>query len=87
MTDQTESLVPSVPLARPDPRLIQELFDGDPLKLSDRDIDLIIAEYRADRVSYLQEQAEGKKSKAAAKASKAPAIPVSDQLDLSDLGL
>jgi len=87
MTEETSANVPPIPIARPDPRLIQELFDKDPLELSDRDLDLIIAEFRADRVNYLQEAAEGKKTKAAAKVAKAPAIPVSDQLDLSDLGL
>lgn len=76
-----------IPLSRPDPRLIQELFDKDPLELSDVDIDLIIQEFRADRVSYLQAQAEGKKTSKSKASSKAPAIPVSDQLDLSDLGL
>jgi hypothetical protein len=87
MTNESDSLVPSVPVARPDPRLIQELFDTDPLDLTDQDLDLIIAEFRADRVNYLQEQAVGKKTAKAKAAAKSPAIPVSDQLDLSDLGL
>ena len=60
-----ETPVPSIPLARPDPRLIQELFDKDPLELSEQDLDLIIAEFRADRVSYLQaEVTKGKARKA-----------------------
>jgi hypothetical protein len=65
-----------------DPRLIAELFDMDPLKLSDQDLDLIIAEFRSDRMSYLQAPVEKKEAKA--KAVKGPKVT---QLDLSDLGL
>ena len=74
-------------IERADPKLIQELFDTDPLKLSDRDIDLIIAEFRQDRMDYLQPPEEKKSAKAKAASSKAPpAISVDPDL-LSELGI
>lgn len=74
-------------MERADPKLIQELFDTDPLKLSDRDIDLIIAEFRQDRMDYLQPPEEKKSVKGKATTSKAPpAISIETDL-LSDLGL
>jgi hypothetical protein len=71
---------------RPDPQLIQELFDTDPLKLTDRDLDTIIAEFRAERVDYLQPTPEKASKAKAVKASKAPAISLDEDL-LKDLGL
>ena len=72
----------------PDPRLIQELFDKDPLELTDPDLDVIIAAFRAERVDYLQpkEVKEKKASTKKAAASKAPIIDIEPDL-LSDLGL
>lgn len=91
MSGETEPLAidlpGEVPLQRADPRLIQELFDKDPLSLTDVDLDLIIADFRADRANYIQADKGKAKKAATAKASKAPLIPVSDQLDLTDLGL
>ena len=73
-----------IPLSPPDPRLIQELFDKDPLELGDQDIDTIIAYLRQDRLNFLQ-PAEEKAPKA--KASKAKAAPgeAPDLLSLLDL--
>ena len=75
------------PIALPDPRLIEELFDKDPLELSDQDLDVIIASFRADRVSYLQptekKPAKAKKAKAI---SADPDLPITQDL-LADLGL
>jgi hypothetical protein len=70
---------------RPDPKLIQELFDKDPLSLSDTDLDLIIAEFRQDRMDYLQPPEEKKGKKASA--SKAPPALSIDTDLLSDLGI
>jgi hypothetical protein len=73
-------------IERADPKLIQELFDKDPLGLSDQDIDLIIAEFRQDRMGYLQPPVEKAGSKAKASSKAPPAIAVSDDL-LKELGL
>lgn len=72
---------------RPDPQLIQRLFDEDPLNLSEGDLDLIIAEFRAERMDYMQPN-EPKKTKGSKAVSKAPpAISLDGQMDLGDLGL
>ncbi len=92
MTDLDIDLVPDggSPLKRPDPGLIQELFDKDPLDLSDQDLDTIILEFRMDRANYIQARDEGKKpsrAKASAKKESAsPTVEISPDL-LSDLGL
>lgn len=65
-----------------DPRLIDELFNMDPLKLTDADLDVIIAELRKDRQLHLA-AASAPKGK---KASKQAEIPLGD-IDLADLGL
>ena len=62
-----------------DPRLIDELFNMDPLKLSNADLDVIIAELRKDRQVHLAAASAPKEKKAGAKKL--------DQLDLSELGL
>lgn len=71
-------------LAQVDPRLIQELFDKDPLALTDQDLDVIIAEFRKDRANYIQESSTPKAKKTSAK--KEAVIPLG-QIDLADLGL
>ena len=65
-----------------DPRLIDELFNMDPLKLTDADLDIIIAELRKDRELHLQAAATPK----AKKSPKQAEIPLGD-IDLADLGL
>lgn len=87
MTDTPETAISA---ERPDPRLIQELFDKDPLELSDQDIDLIILDFRLDRANYLQPKApkEPKSKKASAsKESSAETVPMLPGLSLEDLGL
>lgn len=69
-------------LATVDPRLIQELFDKDPLALTTQDLDLIVAEFRKDRMNYIQASAEPKVKKG----KKEALIPLG-QIDLSELGL
>jgi hypothetical protein len=73
-------------MERPDPKLIQELFDKDPLSLSDTDLDLIIAEFRQDRMDYLQPPEEKKGKKASASSKAPPALSIDTDL-LSDLGI
>lgn len=70
--------------SRVDPRLIQELFDKDPLELSSQDLDIIIADFRQQRIDYMQPaEAKPKKTSARSKAS-GPTVEVSDDL-LRDL--
>lgn len=66
-------------IPRADPKLIAELFERDPLKLSDQDLDLIIRELRADRLDFLKPD-EPKAAKPA-KGKKSAAIDL-DMLDL-----
>lgn len=69
---------------RIDPKLIQELFDKDPLDLSNQDLDIIIADFRQQRMDYMQ-PAEAKPKKGSSKAkSSGPTVTVSDDL-LKDL--
>ena len=80
------SEVEQIPTERPDPNLIQELFDADPLKLSDQNIDTMIAYYRTERFNYMQAPEE-KKSKAKAKPALTPEEEAGAKDLLSDLGL
>ena len=69
---------------RIDPKLIQELFDKDPLELSNQDLDIIIADFRQQRMDYMQ-PAETKPKKGSSKSkSSGPTVTVSDDL-LKDL--
>ena len=82
MTENLPAEQPS-PVERLDPKLIQELFDMDPLKLSDQDIDKIIAHLRADRAAFMM-PAPAKPKKASA--SKSAVVPLGE-ISLLDLGL
>jgi len=55
MTDQS-------PLAEASPKSLDELFSTDPLKLSDSDVDAIIAELRRKRALWAKSEAEGRKA-------------------------
>lgn len=81
MTEELEAI------AAPDPRLIQELFDKDPLNLTEQDLDTIIAFFRADRVNYLQKVEEkAKKPKAEKKEKVAKGSQSTESLlDMLDL--
>lgn len=65
------------PLAEASPESLQELFDKDPLKLTDPDIERIVAEHRAARAKW-ESAPKGRTPKAEAKP-----LPT----DLADLGL
>jgi hypothetical protein len=62
---------------------LQELFDMDPLKLSDRDLDRIIEELRKDRARYITTGVGTKQGKTA----KAKEVDQAAVDLLSDLGL
>lgn len=66
----------SNPLLEASARSLQQIFDEDPLKLTDSVIDRVVSELRAQR--DLWEKAEGKKPKAQV---------VTGTLNLKDLGL
>lgn len=85
MSDVPTQVPDSVVQRVADPRLIDELFNMDPLKLTDADLDVIIAELRKDRAAHLLAAAapKGKKTIAAGKQAQ---IPLGD-INLADLGL
>ena len=67
---------------------VTELMERDPLKLSNQDLDTIIAHFRQQRVDYLQgDQAAGNKRKAAAKPKVSEADKQKAQDLLNDLGI
>lgn len=68
------------------PALIQELFDKDPLDLTNEDLDIIIAKFRSDRMNYLQ-PSEPKTKKVAGSKKALPAPQLDIDIDLGDLGL
>lgn len=74
-------------LAEADPRSINDLFNEDPLNLTDEDVDRLVAEFRKNRELWAKEeasaQAEGRKRRP--KTYK-PKVPVG-QLSLDDIGL
>ena len=72
------------PLKEADPNSLTELFARDPLDLADKDIDVIVAEFRRQRALWVQAEAQGKKPTA----KKAPAAKTDKKaVSLEDLGL
>lgn len=65
------------PLAEANPESLQELFDKDPLQLTDEDIDRIVAEERSMREKW----------KLVEKKGKAPKAQVVANISLADIGL
>lgn len=65
------------PLAEASPESLQELFDKDPLQLTDEDIDRIVAEERSMREKW----------KLVEKKGKAPKAQVVANISLADIGL
>lgn len=80
LTSQPDEGIPRV-----DPKLIQELFDKDPLSLSRQDLDVIIGEFRAGRMAYLNPPtAEAKTPKG--RTAKKSVIDLDElQIDIEDL--
>lgn len=68
------------PLAEANPDSLQELFDRDPLELTDADVERIVTELRDQRSRWVKAEAKGKKQAAPKSLSLA-------DLDLSDLKL
>jgi hypothetical protein len=84
MTSPTEG---DIQVAKPDPALIQEIFDKDPLDLTTEELDLVIANFRAERAEYRQEAPKKVSGKRAKAATKQPELPLSPDISLEDLGL
>lgn len=80
MSDQAQGEGPS----QPDYATLARLFDEDPLKLTDQDLDHIIVELRKGREAYLATGTTTKQSKAAGKKKE---VSKEAQDLLSDLGL
>lgn len=49
------------PLTEAQPESLQELFDKDPLSLTDSDVEKIVTELRAARALWVKAEAKGKK--------------------------
>lgn len=60
-TTPSSTEIEESPLAEADPKSLDELFALDPLKLSDQQIDTIVASFRAQRKNFAVEEAEAKK--------------------------
>lgn len=73
------------PLNEALPESLEELFSRDPLDLSDQDLDVMIAAYRAKRGVWLKAEVEAK----AKPKGRGPKVQVvaPKNLDLSSLGL
>lgn len=80
MSDQEQDLAPgqdptsSSPLAQANPNALAELFSRDPLNLSDRDIDAMVALLREQRHQWAEQEVvkQNKEKKPRAKASATP---------------
>ena len=76
------TVLEQTPLKEADPKSLEDLFDKDPLNLTDADITKIVAELRLNRAAWAAEEAvKATKPKRAAKAPKASA----SKLSLDDL--
>lgn len=86
MTD-TPASVPQVPLEPPSPALIDEIFSKEADKLTDADIEMIIAELRSDRAAFLQasEEAAAKPKGKRATGIATNAKKAAAQLSIDDL--
>ena len=75
------------PLAEADPKSLDELFNEDPLELTETDLAALVAEFRANRDKWAKEdaasQAQGRPRKSKEYKAKLP----KGQLNLSDIGL
>ena len=83
------SEVEQVPVQEADPALIEEIFSKEASKLTEADIDVIIAEFRSDRLAFLQAAEEAPKptKRSAGAATKAKAAAANLTIDdlFSDL--
>jgi hypothetical protein len=82
MSTETLPVPTDSPLAEATVDSLDELFRRDPLKLTDGDVDKIVAELRRKRALWVQAAAEGKTRAPKEKAQKAEAKP---EMDLSDI--
>ena len=75
------------PLAEADARSLNDLFDADPLSLSDRDIDLIVQNIRENREKWAREESEAKRQGRARRPSAYKTPPAQGKLSLDMIGL
>jgi len=71
------------PLKEASPESISELFDKDPLKLTEQDLTTIVSRLRADRVQWKKDDQAKRMNKGVKK--KGGGIPKDLQLDLDGL--
>lgn len=75
------------PLSEADPKSLDELFNEDPLNLTDSDVERLVAELRANRHLWKKEDAEAKSQDRARRPSKYKPKVEKGKLSLADLGL
>lgn len=73
------------PLQEAAPDSLEDIFNKDPLKLTEQDIDATIAYFRNARGTFLKNEAEGKVTRTTKKA--APKTSLDPKLTLDDLDL
>lgn len=81
-----EQQTPS-PLSEADPKSLDELYNEDPLALTNDDLDRLVADLRLNRARWAKEEAEAaSQGRARRPKTYKPKVP-KGQLKLSDIGL
>jgi hypothetical protein len=78
---------PPSPLAEADPKSLDELFNADPLELTNKDLAALVTELRANRDKWAKEEAESQTKARPRRPSKYKAVPPKGSLSLENLGL
>ena len=75
------------PLSEADPRSLDDLYAGDPLGLTDDDVDRVCADLRQKRSLWATEEAEAQSQGRRRKPKAFKTAPPKGQLNLGDLGI
>lgn len=78
---------PDSPLGEADPHSLDNLYAGDPLSLTDADVDKIVDDLRKKKALWEIEDAAAQSQGRARRPKAYKSAPPKGQLDLSDLGL
>ncbi len=89
MTNEPQGLAPepgTSPLEEASPLSLEDIFNKDPLSLTDQDLDRTIAYFRDARETFLKEEETKVRKKATGRVAHSAATKVSDlKLDLGKL--
>ena len=75
------------PLKQADPKSLDELFNADPLDITNTDLEALVAEYRLNRHKWAKEEAESKTQGRASRPKEYKAKIPKGSIKLADLGL